>query len=63
MAKQYSVWICLLFQFNPMFFLPDDEEEVSSLAHALSMIRELLSSIDEQVNYYIIIIIILLYYI
>lgn len=29
--------------------LPDDEEEASSLAQALSMVRELLSSIDQQV--------------
>lgn len=32
--------------------LADDEEEASSVAQALSMIRELLSSIDQQVPKY-----------
>ena len=31
-------------------FFSDDEKEVSALTHALSMIRELLTSIDQQVQ-------------
>lgn len=37
---------------NLYISLSDDEDEASSLAQALSMIRELLSSIDQQVPKY-----------